>query len=651
MQTPQPDLIPREVLFANPEKALPQISPDGERLAYLASSGDGVLNVWVRGLDADDDRQVTADTENGIWAYSWSTDGRRLLYFQDRQGDEVQHLHSVELESGVIRDLTPFIGVRAQNLLTHRDFPDEVLVGTNLRDRRVFDMHRIDLRSGAVTLDTENPGDVLSWATDARFRIRACSAILEQDASTLVRVRDSDTSPWCDLHHVPFEESTQYAQMNGGGMVVGFSRDGTALYLVSSRGAPTARLLKVDARTGAVLEVLAEDTRCDVEAFTGADGGIRYAVLSDPETGAPRAVGFDPARLEWQVLDPGVERDFAALRSLGSGVFHVVSRDRADRRWVIQVIADDGPQQFFLYDRAAREARLLFADQPRLASYRLAEMAPITLQARDGLELPGYLTLPPGVPAIGLPLVLCPHGGPWWRDRWGFDPVSQLLANRGYAVLQVNFRGSAGFGARFLNAGNGEWGTGAMQHDLTDAVRWAVEQGIADPSRVGIIGGSYGGYAALSGIAFTPELYACAVDLVGPSDLRTLRASMPEYWAPVKRRWLRRAGDVEHDDELNRRISPLYHAGRIRAPLLIGHGANDPRVPLAQSEEIARTMRARGLEVTLVVYPDEGHGFSRPENNLDFFGRVEEFLARHLGGRCEPWRAVPGSSARLVENH
>ena len=327
--------------------------------------------------------------------------------------------------------------------------------------------------------------------------------------------------------------------------------------------------------------------------------------------------------------------------------FLVTSRDRADARWIVAGFRADGPTSFYLYDRRTQRLEHLFDDVPELKDYTLAPVEPVRFKARDGLPLLAYLTLPPGGPAKQLPLVLYVHGGPWFRDRWGYDPVGQWLANRGYAVLQVQFRASSGFGKRHLNAGNGQWGVGSMQHDLTDAVRWAVGKGIAAPRRVGILGASYGGYATLAGLAFTPELYACGVDIVGPSSVTTLLQSIPPYWAPVKRRWQLRVGDVEADSVFARRISPLFHADAIRAPLLIGHGANDPRVKLVESERIVAALRARGLPVTFVVYPDEGHGFGRPQNNLDFFGRAEDFLRQHLGGRSEPWQAVEGSSAEV----
>jgi len=370
-------------------------------------------------------------------------------------------------------------------------------------------------------------------------------------------------------------------------------------------------------------------------------------VMVHPDTRAVQAVGFNYARNEWTVLDPAIEKDFKALAALHRGDFGVVSRTRADDRWIVAYTVDNGPVAWYAWDRAKQQGELLFVNQPELERYTLATMEVVVIKARDGMDLVSYLTLPVGVEHRNLPLVLNVHGGPWARDGWGYRPEAQWLANRGYAVLQVNFRGSTGFGKRFLNAGNLEWGVGAMQHDLTDAVAWAVGKGIADPKRVCIYGGSYGGYATLAGLTFTPELYACGVDIVGPSNVRTLLAAIPPYWAPMRATFRLRVGDVENDEDLNRRISPFFHAGNVRAPLIIAQGANDPRVNIKESDQMVEAMRARELPVTYVVYPDEGHGFARPENRLDFYGRVDEFLAKHLQGRAEPWREVAGATAEL----
>ena len=622
-----PPLIPREVLFGNPVKASPQLAPDGARLSYLAPSEKGVLNVWVKTLGKDDDAMVTNDTHRGIRFHGWAESGQHILYIQDVGGDENFHVYSADLATGVVRDLTPFQGIRAQGMMADKNHPHEILVGLNLRDRRLFDMHRINLTTGAVVPDTLNPGDVLGWITDASFRIRGAMAMNPMDGSTTLRVRKTVDDEWRDLVTWPFGEN---------GVGVGFTADGKGIIATTSLGSDTTRLVVLDAAAGQEIKTLATDRRCDV-------GGI----MIHPDTREVQAAAFNYTRNEWRVLDPAVEKDFRALAGLHRGDFSVVSRTRADDHWIVAYSADNGPVAWYSWNRKEQRGELLFVNQPELEKHSLAPMEPVIIKARDGKELVSYLTVPPGVERRNLPLVLNVHGGPWARDTWGFRPEAQWLANRGYAVLQVNFRGSTGFGKEFLNAGNMEWGVGAMQHDLTDAVRWAVAQGIADPKRVCIYGGSYGGYATLAGLAFTPELYACGVDIVGPSNVRTLLAAIPPYWAPMRATFRLRVGDVETDEEFNRRISPYYHAGNIRVPLIIAQGANDPRVVIQESDQMVEAIRAQELPVTYVVYPDEGHGFARPENRLDFYGRVDEFLAEHLGGRAEPWRAIPGAVVEL----
>lgn len=623
-----PSLIPREVLFGNPTRTAARIAPDGAHLSWLAPSPGRVLNVWVQPTDrSTPPRQVTDDRLRGIRRYGWSEDGQRILYFQDRGGDENWHLYAVDLAGGAARDLTPFDGVRAENLLTDPKHPGEVLIGLNRRDPSVFDMYRIALASGEIRLDTENPGDVTGWLTDADFRIRAAEAADPATGDTILRVRRSDREPWRELLRFPFGE-------NGGAL--GFNAAGDRLYATSSVGTDTARLIAVDAETGQVTAELAQDPKSDVGS-----------VLIHPTEHRVQAVEFDYQRPRWELIDEGLRADFEFLRGVANGSLAIGDRTLADDRWILSFEPDDGPTAFYLYQRSPRHAELLFVTRPELAEYRLAEMCPVEIPARDGLTLPAYLTVPPGIEAKALPMVLLVHGGPWARDQWGFDASAQWLANRGYAVLQVNFRGSTGFGKAFLNAGNGEWGVGAMQHDLTDAVRWAIAQGLADPERIGIFGGSYGGYAALAGLTFTPELYACGVDIVGPSNIQTLFASIPPYWAPAKRELVLRVGDVEQDAELNRRISPLFHAERIQAPLMVLQGANDPRVKIAESDQIVAAMRARGRPVTYIVFSDEGHGFARPENRMAANAHIEQFLAEHLGGRAEPLAPIAGSTAQL----
>ncbi len=621
-----PELIPLDKLFGNPVKAGPQISPDGTRLSYLAPSDKGVLNVWVKTLGKDDDAQITNDTYRGIRIHMWAHDGKHVLYLQDVGGDENWHVYSTDLESKVVRDLTPFQGIRAQGINLDEDHPNEMLVGLNLRDRRVFDMYRVDLATGAIVLDTRNPGDVVGWITDDAFRIRGAMASNPADGSTILRVRDGADAAWREVAVWPFGEE---------GGAVAFTKDGKALWTETSIGSDTTRLVKMDAATGQELQVVAANPKCDI-------GGV----MIHRKTREIQAVAFNYLRNEWTVLDPSIRADFEALAKVRRGEFYVGARDLADKNWIVVYQTDDGPVAWYLWRREAKQADFLFVNQPDLEKYALARMEPKVIRSRDGFDLVSYLTLPPGAEPKGLPLVLNVHGGPWARDGWGYNPEAQWLANRGYAVLQVNFRASSGFGKKFLNAGNGEWGA-AMQNDLTDAVKWAVAEGIADPKRVCIYGGSYGGYATLAGLVFTPDLYTCGVDIVGPSNIKTLLESIPPYWGPIKKQFVLRIGDVEKDEALNRKVSPLFHVDKIRVPLIIAQGANDPRVNIRESTQMVEAMRAKGLPVTYVVYPDEGHGFGRPNNRLDFYGRVDEFLAKHLGGRSLPFAKVEGATGEL----
>jgi dipeptidyl aminopeptidase/acylaminoacyl peptidase len=645
-QAELPPLIPREVIFGNPQKQLPFLSPDGRRLAYLAPEKD-VLNVWVRTVGKSDDSPVTRDAHRPIFLYRWAEDAEHILFLQDSDGDENWHVYSVDLKTQLIRDLTPFQGAKAQNLITSPKRPDEILVGLNLRTPRLADMYRINLKTGAVVLDTENPGDVLSWTTDADFIIRAATAFNLKTAETTLRVRDSQSAPWRDLVVWPFEQMGMYGQINGGTVVADFASDGKSLLVVSALHSDTQRLVRIDAQSGKELEVLAEHPRSDVAEDFLSFPDFRPLVMVDPSTHAVQAVAFEYLQYEWKVLDPAVKADFDLLQKEHPESFMtVISRDHSDSKWILAESRSDRPIRFYLYDRATKHAEFLFTPRPEFDQYKMSETKAVEFPARDGMKLVGYLTLPVGVEPRNLPLLLYPHGGPWARDDAGFDTFTQWLANRGYAVLQVNFRGSTGFGKTFLNAGNHQFGLG-MEDDMIDGVKWVIAQGIADPKRVAIMGGSAGGYATLRGVSSYPDLFRCGVDLVGPSDLKILFTSMPAGWGAVKTRWVRRMGDVEHDDELNRKLSPLYHVDQIRVPMLIGQGANDPRVNIKNSDVIVEALRKNKIPVTYIVYPDEGHGFARPENNLDFFGRVEDFLAKYLNGRAEAWVQIPGSTAEV----
>jgi dipeptidyl aminopeptidase/acylaminoacyl peptidase len=621
-----PPLLPRELLFGNPERTSPLLSPDGKRLGWLAPDEKGVLQVWVKTLGTEDGKVITADKKRGIRSFHWAPDGKTVLYLQDNDGDENFHVFGVDLASGNVRDYTPFQGVRAQIAATESAFPDTILVAMNLRDRRAMDIHRLTLSTGALVLDTENPGDVQYLLADHQLRVRGAQ-VTNPDGGSELRVRDDGKGPWRKLVSAGPEEILDFE---------GFTPDGKGLYLSSSLGTDTARLVEKDLASGKE-KVLAESKEADLAG-----------VMFHPTRHHPLAASFAPDRERWTVLDPDVKADFAGLAKLDPGDPMFLGGDDAGRTWLVGFQSDVGPVKFYSWDRGAGKATFLFTARPKLETVKLAAMKPVSFKARDGILLHAYLSLPPGVPAKNLPTVLLTHGGPWARDHWGFNGYAQWLANRGYAVLQTNFRSSTGYGKAFLNAGNRQWGK-KMHDDLLDAADWAVKQGYSDPKRLAVMGGSYGGYAALAAATVTPEKFACNVDIVGPSNLKTLIASIPPYWKPMRALFDVRMGNVDDpkDAELIREASPLFKADRIKRPLLIGQGQNDPRVNVRESEQIVDAIAKNGGSVTYVLYPDEGHGFARPENSIDFNARTEAFLGKCLGGRVEPLSGerVPGSTA------
>ncbi len=514
-----PPLISRDILFGNPERASPKLSPDGERLAWLAPDKKNVLQVWVKTVGKDDDKMITADKKRGIRQYFWAEDNKTVLYAQDADGDENWHGYGVDLDSGNVRDYTPFQGVQANLVATDPGFPDEILVAMNLRNRELFDVHRLNLKTGALVLDTQNPGDVIAWGADSKFQVRAAQA-QTPDGGTEIRVRDDVKSPWKTLLKVGPDEILEFED---------FSLDGKSVFLLSSIGNDTARLVERNLATGAE-KVLAVSPEVDAGP-----------VVIQPKTHVVQAVSFAPGRASWKVLDPSVQADFDAIPKLHAGDFTIVNRTSKDDAWLIGFTSDRGPVTWYKWDRAAKKGTVLFSVQPKLEGLALAEMKPVVIKSRDGLNLNSYLTLPVGVPPKNLPMVLFVHGGPWARDTWGYSSYAQWFANRGYAVLQPNYRGSTGYGKKFLNAGNRQWGL-KMHDDLIDAAKWAVAQGYADPKKIAVFGGSYGGYAALAAATFTPDTFACNVDIVGPSNLKTLIASIPPYWKPSAPRWTSESG-------------------------------------------------------------------------------------------------------------
>lgn len=606
-------LIPRSVLFGNPLKAGPQLSPDGTRMSFLAPVND-VLNVWVGNVGKEDAQPVTQDRERGVAHYFWSEDNHHLFYLQDKGGNENWRLYAVDLRSGNTRDLTPFDNVQVQIVDRNKHFPNELLIAMNQEDERVHDVYHLDIPSGQLQLVAKNPGTFSGWVTDSKLKVRGAVESLEDGGAQLL-IRDSETSEW----RVAVRWNSDDALNSG---PVCFSEDASKIYLRDSRDSNACRLVALNVQNGEQA-VIAGDPNYDVEQL-----------MIHPDTYEIQAVGFRKAREEWVILDASIQPDFDSIRALHHGDFFVSSRDNKDETWLVGFSADNGPVPYYAWDRKQRKATFLFDHKPALKEYRLAEMKPIAFTSRDGYTIHGYITLPPEMGERNFPMVLNVHGGPWSRDTWGYDPEAQWLANRGYACLQVNYRGSVGYGKDFLNAGNREWG-GKMHNDLVDAVEWAIRSGYADPKRVAIYGGSYGGYAALVGATFTPDLFACAVAVVGPSNLITFIRSIPPYWSTFLAMLQKRVGNPDTEEEFLKSRSPLSKVDQIKIPMLIAQGANDPRVKQAESEQIVAAMKQKNIDHEYLLFPDEGHGFAKPENRIRFYAAAEKFLARHLGGRFE----------------
>ncbi len=632
------DLIPRETIFGNPRYASVRISPSGETISWLAPL-EGVLNIFVAPVeDIEAARAVTSDEGRGIRGYSWTPGEDRLVYIQDRGGDENFLLYGVDPETGEETEYTPFENTRVITYASDKDQPGVMMIGLNNRDPRWHDVHRLDLETGELELVYENTDEIGSFVFDNDLNLRFGQRTTAEGGAVYLAYEGEDAErSWDEFLAVsPEDVGTTYLS--------GFSQDNETLYMRYSIGRDTSALVARDLSSGDQT-ILAADDRADV---TG--------VWADPDTGEPDVYAVNYARTELNALTEDGESILAALQGQFDGDVSLTARSEDDQRWIVLNTTSDSVPTYWLWDREAEAFTELFSTRPDLEGATLARMHAEVIQSRDGLDLVSYLTLPPGSDADGdgrpeqaVPMMLWVHGGPWARDSYGYDGYAQWYANRGYAVLQVNFRGSTGFGKSFTNAGDLEWGE-AMHDDLIDAVDWAVAEGVTSEDTVAIGGGSYGGYATLAGLTFTPETFACGVDIVGPSNLVTLLDSIPPYWESFRRVLERRVGDPNTDEGLAllRERSPLNSVENIQRPLLIGQGANDPRVKQAESDQIVEAMQANDIPVTYVLFPDEGHGFARPENRLAFTGVTEGFLAECLGGRMEPLGdALEGSSTTV----
>jgi dipeptidyl aminopeptidase/acylaminoacyl peptidase len=615
-------LIPRRVLFGNPDKTLVRISPDGAHIAYLAPR-DGVLNIWVAPRDdLAAARPVTADKGRGIRFYLWAYTGQQLLYIQDKNGDENWRVYATDLQSEATKDLTPFEGVQAQILAVEPKYPQEIIIAINNRDAQYHDIYRVNLVSGERRLLEQNDG-YADFSINNDYRVVGAMRMTPDGGAQLFQKKADGWQPWDTIGQ---EDLLTTA-------IIGYNQDNTRLYMRDSRGRDTSALVQINLETDET-RLIAEHPQAD-----------QSDVMIHPLEKTIQAVAFTYLRKEWQVFDPAIQADLDYLRAVADGEVEITGRSvRGEEYWTVAYVLDDRPVQYYLYDRQKKCARYLFANREDLANYPLAKMHPVVIPSRDGLNLTAYYTLPvgsdsddDGIPDQPLPMVFTPHGGPWTRDFWGFHIWHQWLSNRGYAVLNVNFRGSTGLGKAFTNAGDREWG-GKIMEDQMDAVQWAMQQGIAAADKVAVMGASFGGYSALAGLTLYPDVFACGVDLVGISNLATQLESLPPYYKPMLELFTTRIGDhrTEEGRALLKKHSPLTYADRIIRPLLIGQGANDPRVKQAESDQIVKAMQEKQIPVTYALYSDEGHGLRRPENNLSFHAIAEAFLARCLGGRYEP---------------
>jgi dipeptidyl aminopeptidase/acylaminoacyl peptidase len=609
------DLVARKVFFDNPDIGSVRVSPDGATLAWLAPVG-GVRNLFVAPRDdLNAARAVTHATDRNLSTFfRWAHTNRHLVFFQERDGDENWRASSVDLGSGAIVPLTPERGVKAYWQEADRKFPEEMLFKHNARDKRYFDLFRVNVVTGKSDPLFEN-NEFAWYVTDSNFQLRIGARYVPDGSAEWVERRPDGS--WAPFLTVPIADidSTQ---------VIDFSADGKTLYMLDSRGRDKAALFALDMATRHDA-LLAADDEADI-----------VQVDFDFVQRRPLAARANRDRIRWHPVDPAAAQDLAGLAGYGPGDVEILDRSADNRFATVFYERDNESGEYALLDRERRNVRSLFRQRKALADVGLRKMQPVIIPSRDGLRLNGYLTLPEAG-AEGVPLVLVIHGGPYLRDNWGFNSVHQWLANRGYAVLSVNYRGSTGFGKAFVTAADKEWG-GKMHDDLIDAVDWAVGQGIADPKRVGFFGGSYGGYSALTAATRTPEVFACIVDLFGISNLITFMATIPPYWGPWFSIWKNRLGDpaTEAGRAFLTERSPLTYIDRAVRPILIAQGMQDVRVVAAESEQMVAALKQRGVPVTYITFPDEGHGFARPENRMAFYAITESFLAKHLGGRSQP---------------
>lgn len=611
--TPKPEkapLIPLEDFFRNPEKTAFRLSPNGEYFSYLAP-WETRLNVFVQKVGEDAAVRITSETERDIAGYLWKGDNR-ILFLKDTGGDENYHLYGVDPNGSNLTGLTVFEKVRTQLIDDLKDDEDEVIIGLNQRNPTVFDPYRLNVFTGELVMLAENPGNIVGWMTDHDGKLRI--AITSDGVNNTLLYRDTEEDAFRPVLTTSFKESVSPAL---------FTFDNKMVYAMSNLGRDKTALVVFDVANGKEQEVLFQTEEADI-------GGVDYSrkdkkLLSVSwTTDKEKEYFFDS---EAEALKKDLETKLP-----GYQVFKG-SYNKAEDKFMVRTYSDRSRGAFYFYDKNTRELTKLADLSPWLNEDDLCEMKPISYTSRDGLTIQGYLTLPKGYKPENLPVVINPHGGPWARDYWGFNPEVQFLANNGYAVLQMNFRGSTGFGKAFWEASFKQWGR-TMQDDITDGVKWLIDQGIADPERIAIYGGSYGGYATLAGLAFTPDLYAAGVDYVGVANMFTFMNTIPPYWKPLLDMLYEMVGHPQKDSLMLVEVSPVFHVDRITAPLFVAQGANDPRVNKDESDQIVAALRSRGVDVEYMVKDNEGHGFANEENRFDFYRAMITFLDKHLKGEA-----------------
>jgi dipeptidyl aminopeptidase/acylaminoacyl peptidase len=603
-------VIPMRDFFRNPDIAYFSLSPNGDKISFTKPYKNR-MNIFVSALGSKDTTQVTFIEDRDVAAYFWKTN-KRIIYVRDNDGDENYHLYAVDDDGKNQMDLTPFDEVNVQVVDELEENENEVLIGMNKRNPELFDVYRLNINTGDLKLEAENPGGVTNWVTDHDGNIRV--AVQSDGVNTNLLYRDNIKENFKSVLTTSFKESVS---------PLFFTFDNNYLYAASNLGRDKAAIVKFDIANGKEMEVIYQNDEVDVD---GLDYSKKRKVLT--------AITYTTEKEQVKYLDKEYEGMYEKLKDLLGGKYEIIitSQNKNEDKFLVRTISDRSLGASYFYDATKKEITKIAERAPWLNENEMCEMKPIVYKAKDGLMIHGYLTLPSGVEAKNLPVVINPHGGPWARDEWGWNAEVQFLANRGYAVLQMNFRGSTGYGRNFWEASFKQWGL-SMQQDITDGVEYLVKEGIADPKRVAIYGASYGGYATLAGITSTPELYACAVDYVGVSNLFTFMETIPPYWKPFLNMMHEMVGDPKKDSTLMHDASPVYFVDKIKCPLFIAQGANDPRVNKAESDQVVEALKKRGVQVEYMVKDDEGHGFGNEENQFDFYGAMEKFLAKHMGGR------------------